>query len=203
MMNFRRIVWTGAIAGVLTGCSTTSWLGSVFHPGAASASSAAVATPTTQVLTDQGLGTITARTAVSQTALRNALPARYRLRGGMRNWQGRYLADWQALEGDQLRLEIYGPPGGTVQRIEISDPALRTASGIRVGTPFQRLYRRAYGYCRNLPGDESGARILCRDPDSRHISYLFRGQWQGPAQLLPSDDVLKNWTISKIIWQAD
>ncbi|MCU8666692.1 DUF1131 family protein, partial [Klebsiella pneumoniae] len=27
------------------------------------------------------------------------------------------------------------------------------------------------------------------------------GHWSGPDELMPSDDTLKNWKVSKIIWR--
>ncbi|MFA2251935.1 DUF1131 family protein, partial [Escherichia coli] len=29
----------------------------------------------------------------------------------------------------------------------------------------------------------------------------FSGEWSGPEGLMPSDDTLKNWKVSKIIWR--
>ena len=36
---------------------------------------------------------------------------------------------------------------------------------------------------------------------SQHISYQFSGEWSGHGGLMPSDDTLKNWKVSKIIWR--
>ncbi|PPS58890.1 hypothetical protein CRX72_24575 [Pantoea sp. BRM17] len=43
--------------------------------------------------------------------------------------------------------------------------------------------------------------VECQAPGSQHIFYVYSGKWHGPAGLMPSDDTLKSWTISKIVWQ--
>ncbi|HCC09731.1 MAG TPA: DUF1131 domain-containing protein, partial [Atlantibacter hermannii] len=35
----------------------------------------------------------------------------------------------------------------------------------------------------------------------QHITYVFTGEWRGPEGLMPSDDALKNWKLSKIVWR--
>ncbi|WP_368918656.1 DUF1131 family protein, partial [Citrobacter sp. FDAARGOS_156] len=32
-------------------------------------------------------------------------------------------------------------------------------------------------------------------------SYIFSGEWSGPEDIMPSDDTLKAWKVSKIIWR--
>lgn len=43
--------------------------------------------------------------------------------------------------------------------------------------------------------------VECQAEGSQHISYAFTGHWSGPDELMPSDDTLKNWKVSKIIWR--
>ncbi|MDU3158053.1 MAG: DUF1131 family protein, partial [Hafnia alvei] len=33
--------------------------------------------------------------------------------------------------------------------------------------------------------------------------YVFSGEWSGPEGLMPSDDTLKNWKITQIVWHAN
>ncbi|VFS78927.1 RpoE-regulated lipoprotein [Raoultella planticola] len=44
--------------------------------------------------------------------------------------------------------------------------------------------------------------VECQADGSQHISYAFTGHWNGPEELMPSDDTLKNWKVSKIIWRG-
>ena len=50
-------------------------------------------------------------------------------------------------------------------------------------------------------GRGNGAVVECQAEGSQHISYAFTGHWSGPDELMPSDDTLKNWKVSKIIWR--
>lgn len=73
--------------------------------------------------------------------------------------------------------------------------------GVSIGAPFSQLYKKAFGVCQKGTGDDSG-QIECAAPDSKHVSYLFAGNWHGPEGLMPSDDTLQSWKVSKIIWRA-
>ena len=80
------------------------------------------------------------------------------------------------------------------------DSAISAASGVKIGTPFSELYGKAFGNCeKGVP--DNGAVVECKAPGSQHISYAFTGHWSGPDELMPSDDTLKNWKVSKIIWR--
>ncbi len=153
-----------ALPVVLTGCSTLSAVNwSAAYPWNWFGSSTEV--------TEQGVGNLTADTALEQSAIESALGGDYRLRSGMRTQNGTIIHYFEALKDDQLALVINGEKS-TVGRIEVLDTEIETDKGVKIGTPF-----------------------------SDHISYQFSGIWNGPEGLMPSDDTLKSWKISKIIWQ--
>jgi len=181
-----------ALPVVLTGCSTLSavkW--SAAYPWNWFGSSTDV--------TEQGVGNLTAATPLEQSAIESALGGDYRLRSGMRTQNGNIVHYFEALKDDQLAMVINGDKS-TVTRIEVLDSDVETDSGVKVGTPFSDLYQKAYGNCTSAPSEESVA-VECKAEGSQHISYQFSGTWNGPEGLMPSDDALKNWKVSKIIWQ--
>lgn len=181
-----------ALPVVLTGCSTLSAVNwSAAYPWNWFGSSADV--------TEQGVGNLSAATPLEQEAIASAISSDYRLRSGMKTQNGTIVHYFEALKGDQLALVINGDKGN-IKRIEVLDSEIETESGVKVGTPFSDLYQKAYGNCVSVPGDDSVA-VECKAEGSEHISYLFSGNWSGPEGLMPSDDALKNWTVSKIIWQ--
>ncbi|WP_168403989.1 RpoE-regulated lipoprotein [Erwinia amylovora] len=150
-------------------------------------------------VSEQGVGGINGSTALQQQALSDGLNGNYRLRQGMRTADGNIVHFWQALNSDkQVKLELTGQ--STVSRVDISDHTIATASGVKIGTPFSSLYKKAFENCQKASGADS-ASVECKAPDSQHISYVFSGDWHGPEGLIPSDQTLKNWTISKIIWR--
>lgn len=181
-----------ALPLALTGCSTLSAINwSAAYPWNWFGSSTEV--------TEQGVGNITAATALDQDAIQDALGSDYRLRSGMKTENGTILHYFEALKDDRLALVINGDKG-TVNHVEVMDDAIATASGVKVGTPFSELYSKAFGNCSSAPSSDSVA-VECKAAGSQHISYLFTGEWSGPEGLMPSDDTLKNWKVSKIIWK--
>ncbi|HDR2753401.1 TPA: RpoE-regulated lipoprotein [Enterobacter asburiae] len=181
-----------ALPLALTGCSTLSSINwSAAYPWNWFGSSTEV--------TEQGVGKITASTALDQDAIQSALSSDYRLRSGMKTENGTIVHYFEALKGDTLALVINGDKG-TVNRVAVMDEDIPTTSGAKVGTPFSALYKQAFGNCTSVPSDDSVA-VECKAEGSEHISYLFTGTWSGPEGLMPSDDTLKNWKVSKIIWK--
>ncbi len=181
-----------ALPVVLTGCSTLSAVNwSAAYPWNWFGSSTEV--------TEQGVGNLTADTALEQSAIESALGGDYRLRSGMRTQNGTIIHYFEALKDDQLALVINGDKS-TVGRIEVLDTEIETDKGVKIGTPFSDLYQKAYGNCINVPADDN-VTVECKAEGSQHISYQFSGTWNGPEGLMPSDDTLKSWKISKIIWQ--
>lgn len=184
-----------ALPLVLTGCSTLSSISSInwsaAYPWNWFGNSIEV--------TEQGVGNITGATALDQDAIQSALSSDYRLRSGMKTENGTIVRYFEALKDDKLALIVNGDKG-VVNRIDVMDSSIETASGVKVGTPFSELYQKAFGNCTSAIADDNVA-VECKAEGSQHISYLFTGEWSGPEGLMPADDTLKNWKISKIIWK--
>ncbi|MCS7491651.1 RpoE-regulated lipoprotein [Raoultella planticola] len=182
-----------ALPLALTGCSTMSavnwsaacpwnWFGSSME------------------VTEQGVGKLTATTPLNEQAISDALGGSYRLRSGMKAANGNIVRYFEALKDDKVAMTINGD-GGTINRIEVRDSEIKTDRGVQVGTPFSELYSKAFGHCQKGAND-NGAVVECQADGSQHISYAFTGHWNGPEELMPSDDTLKNWKVSKIIWRG-
>jgi hypothetical protein len=177
---------------MLTGCSTLSSVNwSAAYPWNWFGASTEV--------TAQGVGKINATTPMEQEAIASGLSSDYRLRSGMKTENGNIVRYFEALKDDQLALVISGDQS-TVKRIEVLDSEIETDSGVKIGTPFSDLYQKAFGNCVSAAAEE-GVGVECKDKESQQISYLFTGAWSGPEGLMPSDDTLKGWKVSKIIWQ--
>ena len=191
-MGFR--FWIVVAPLMLSGCSTLSsfswstlspfhWFSSGLH------------------IDNDGVGGVSASTPMQQEAVSQGLDGAYTLRSGMGIDNGQVTRFFQAMAQDKVAMTIAGD--ATVMRITVDSADLATAWGARVGTPFAALYARAYdGECRRVAAAEATS-VICRAPQSARVSYLVHGQWGGPAGLMPPDDVLKSWTVSQIVWQAD
>lgn len=177
---------------VLTGCSTLSSVNwSAANPWNWFGSSTEV--------TEQGVGALSAATPLNEQAIAEALDGDYRLRSGMKTANGNVVRFYEALNGDKVAMVINGEQG-TVSRIDVLDSDIPSAAGVKIGTPFSDLYSKAFGNCQPAAGDDHGA-VECNAEGSQHIRYLFSGEWKGPEGLMPSDDTLKTWKVSKIIWR--
>lgn len=177
----------------LTGCSTlgsVNW--SAANPWNWFGSSSEV--------NDEGVGVLTADTALDEASIADALDGDYRLRSGMRSDRGgNVIRFYEALDGDKVALIVNGE-NGKVSRIDVLDSNIESDTGAKVGMPFSELYDKAYGNCTKATGDDSGG-VECKAQGSQHVSYVFTGSWNGPEGLMPPDDELKKWTLSKIIWR--
>lgn len=182
-----------ALPLALTGCSTMSAVNwSAAYPWNWFGSSMEV--------TEQGVGKLTATTPLNEQAISDALGGSYRLRSGMKAANGNIVRYFEALKDDKVAMTINGD-GGTINRIEVRESEIKTDRGVQVGTPFSELYSKAFGHCQKGAND-NGAVVECQADGSQHISYAFTGHWNGPEELMPSDDTLKNWKVSKIIWRG-
>lgn len=179
---------------LLTGCSTLSdfswsslspwnWFGSSLKVSA------------------KGVGGITAGTPMSETAVNDGLNNNYRLRSGMATSNGQIISYYQAMEGNEVKLVITGEAKGRVQRVDVMDRNIATEWGSKLGTAFGDMYGKAFGACKPAEGDDAG-KVECVAPQSRYVTYIFDGKWAGPQSIIPPDDTLKTWTVSKIIWHA-
>ncbi|WP_158782576.1 RpoE-regulated lipoprotein [Pantoea sp. BAV 3049] len=149
-------------------------------------------------VTEQGVGKVNGSTAMNEEAISDGLSGNYNVRKGMRGENGGVVTFFQAVSEKQVKVEVTGE--ATVSRIDVTDSTLPTADGKKVGTPFSDLYSKAFGSCQKGTGSDRDG-VECKAPGSQHISYVFSGEWHGPDGLLPSDETLKKWTISKIIWR--
>ncbi|BBI92755.1 putative conserved hypothetical protein [Serratia symbiotica str. Tucson] len=150
----------------------------------------------------KGVGDLNASTPMLQSAINAGLGGNYRLRGGMATRNGQVVAYYQALSGDKVKLVIIGQPKGRVQQVEIMDQNVVTVWGSKLGTPFSNMYSKAFGACK-LATDEDAGKVACIAEQSKYVTYIFSGKWAGSQEIIPPDDTLKNWVISKIIWHAN
>lgn len=189
-----------ALPLILTGCSSMSHMSmpsvswSSFNPLNWFGSSLTVS--------DKGVGEITASTPLTEEAIKDALDGDYTLRSGMSMSNGKMLSFYQAMSDKEVKMSITGAPKGSVQRVDVVDPKVESEWGVKIGTPFSDLYTKAFDVCVKGEGDDA-QNIECKAPQSTHVSYVFSGIWHGPDSLMPADDSLKDWKVSKIIWRAD
>ena len=147
-------------------------------------------------VTEQGVDGLNSMTPMTESGIRSGLGSHYQLREGMRTEKGEIVTFWQALKDGRVMLNIQGQ--STVSRIEVSDPEVATSDGVKIGSKFSQVYSKAFGHCQPTA---NGDVVSCRAPGSQHILLEYQGEWHGPQGIMPADDTLQNWTVSRIIWQ--
>lgn len=104
---------------------------------------------------------------------------------------------------DKVKLVIIGQPNkGRVQQVEIMDQDVLTIWSGKLGTPFSKMYSKKFDAYK-LATDEDAGRMACIAEQNKYITYIFSDKWAGSQEIIPPDDTLKNWAISKIIWHAN
>ncbi|WP_175486005.1 RpoE-regulated lipoprotein [Xenorhabdus japonica] len=153
-------------------------------------------------VSEQGMGKINKQTDMTQSAIEQSLAGKYRLRSGMEMQNGKLVSVVQGMKDGQVKLEFHGLVDGKVNRIDILDDGIKTVWGAKIGIPFSDLYKKAFGECQRSHDLTIQPTVVCTAPQSQHVSYVFTGIWDGPEGLMPSDDVLKNWKVSRIVWKS-
>ncbi|MBD2809957.1 RpoE-regulated lipoprotein [Xenorhabdus sp. Vera] len=152
-------------------------------------------------VSEQGVGNINQQTNMTQSAIEQELEGKYHLRSGMETKDGKLISIIQGMENNQVKLEFYGSVNGKVNRIDVRDEDIKTIWGTKIGTLFSDVYDKAFGACQRSNDFTTQPTVICIAPQSQHVSYVFSGIWDGPEELMPSDDVLKDWKVSQIIWK--
>lgn len=115
------------------------------------------------------MGKLTASTPLNEQAISDALGSDYRLRSGMKTDKGNIVHYFEALKNNSVALTINGD-NGAISRIDVRDADIKTASGVKIGTPFSDLYSKAFGNCQKGSHD-NGAVVEVR-PRGASISAM-------------------------------
>lgn len=152
-----------------------------------------------RVLTEKGFLGLNGETQLSKNAVSNVLDDKYHLISGVSMKNKEIQKVIQARQNDKLKLNFYANAEGKLVSIESFDPKIKTKQ-LAIGSKFSKLYQKAFNHCQLGFVDEQHTEVECLDPKEKNIRYTFTGQWKGPSNLIPSDDQLKSWTVSKITW---
>ncbi|MGK2889713.1 MAG: RpoE-regulated lipoprotein [Candidatus Malihini olakiniferum] len=152
-------------------------------------------------VSDAGVGGLNSGTPLAQESINKALNGNYLLRSGMGTTNGQITAFYEALNGNQIKLLISGKPKAQVNRVEVMDAKIASVWGVKIRDAFSAHYSKAFEVCQLAKGDDARS-VECVESQSKHVSYLYSGEWKGSEGLIPSDDILQSWHVSKIIWHA-
>lgn len=153
-------------------------------------------------ISENQIGAISIDTPFSEEGLSLALGANYHLRSGMGMRNNELFSYFQALkeidDKEQIAQIVYGKYDTGIVKVEVFEPGISTGEA-SIGTPFSDIFIQAFGAC-ELDRSNTNHNIICQSPKHQNINYVFSGEWNGPEELIPDNEALKVWKVSKIIW---
>jgi hypothetical protein len=156
---------------------------------------------TGMALGEEGIGPITARTPFQVAALRRLLPEYSVARSRSGSEGEEFPVITVSRSGETLLVINPDGTGGDIASVVVTAKGIKTRSGVTVGSGFtEALAGQTPKRC--VAGEEemSGS-VICPAPKSRHITYVFRGEYDGPDGQLPPLPVLRSWRISQLVWR--
>lgn len=155
------------------------------------------------LVTNDGIGGITAHTACTPKAVSAAL-------GGLPVTPKKIYFDDIAIpvlevtrDGKRVLLVFKQDPGTRVSRAVALAPESQTSTGVSVGTPMSEVYDRLPNPdCRNGLEQQAGL-VFCPAPYLGNVRFAFRCDHPTHDDSLPPPDVLARCPLERIIWLAD
>lgn len=142
------------------------------------------------LVSDQGVGALTASTPFTRAGLAAAFPAQV------------VTASEVASEGEAAPAFLIGPPEHPVATV-VGEGARITAvavhRGDRVGRRFSDLLVDPASCAPGL--EEASGTVVCPLPGSAAVVLRFSGAYEGPDGTLPPPSVLEAWTVDQVIWR--
>lgn len=151
------------------------------------------------VVSTEGVGGIRETTPFDQKELARLLPG-LKLAAGTRSTEGEEYPVIRVLE-KKRELAVITPSVDRkrIYSIIIGGARASNALGPKHGDSYSQVYGDGPGNCAAGMEELSG-KVICPDPGSRRVQYVFEGEDGGPDGQLPQPDVLSKWRITHIVW---
>jgi len=154
----------------------------------------------TFLVTDAGIGRLTAETPYTVKGVSAAL-------GGLTvkpttiYFRNIAIAALEAMREGKRVLLAYKRPGGVdVARASVYAPESVTSTGVAIGTPMGEVFEQLPDpNCRNGLERQSGL-VFCPAPNLENVRFAFRCNYETRGDALPPADVLARCPLEHIIW---
>jgi hypothetical protein len=153
-------------------------------------------------ITDSSVGPLDGQTPFDREQLQDALKG-YMVTIGSNELDGRIVNTYRvALDGVQL-IEIYPTSdNASIGRIAVLSPDLEDPNGNHVGSVFSATFGDQPPPALTPGMSEFTGDVLCPAPGLSNVTYVFQGDWTGPAGVIPPQNVLDTWSVRCIIWKS-
>ena len=143
------------------------------------------------------------KTSFDPMAIRQKLPPGYAVTKGTYRSEDGELPTINVLRNDEPILSVYPDRYGRIGLIQVLNPKVAVGDG-RIGSPFETFFPEPEEADCVRGMEELSDTAICSLPDSRRINLLFDGSaWDGPDDVLPPPDQLRDWPLKYVIWSAE
>jgi hypothetical protein len=159
------------------------------------------ATPPELSISDKGLGPISSDTRFDQKEVQRLLPGlTVKRKVGMT--EGEEFPTLVILN-QKSALATINPSedGNSIFSIRVANPRVINSLGPKIGMKYGGIYGDLVHKSCEAGMEEMSGAVICLDPKSKHIHYVFKGRHDGPDGELPNISALKNFTLREIVWK--
>ncbi len=163
----------------------------------AAASAVAAQTPPL-VVSDGGVSGITARTAYTVDAIKDALGGGFYAIPRTLGYEDQRFPIYEIARGNVPALWVLGHNGGTVDSVVVFAVDAATTNGVTVGMTWSQVYAsRPQPRCTRGMEQETGS-AFCSLPGFTNVRLVFRTNTDD----LPPAEVLSHSRVESIVWRA-
>jgi hypothetical protein len=145
------------------------------------------------------LGPITAQTRFSAAELSSLFPGAV-VTEATGATEGETFPTLRVADGERVLFEVRSADGAEIHSVEIMPNVAVDNLGVQHGETYAEVFG-AGSSARCAPGvEEQSGQAVCAAPRSGHVSLVFAGIWDGPDGELPPPEVLREWTVERVIW---
>lgn len=85
--------------------------------------------------------------------------------------------------------------------IRVTNDKVSNLLGPKIGMKFVSIYGGSVPESCSAGMEELSGTVICQDPNSEHILYIFKGEYDSPDGEVPNISALKNFVINEIVWR--
>jgi hypothetical protein len=160
----------------------------------------AIEAPTLTV-SDKGLGSISATTAFNLSEVEKLVPG-FVVKSKKSMTETEEFPILVVMDHDSLLATINPTEDRKkIFNIRITGNKVSNALGPKIGTRYASIYGASVNPSCSAGQEEMSGAVICPDPKSKHVSYVFKGHYDGPDGEVPAVAALKNFVVSEIVWQ--
>jgi hypothetical protein len=153
-------------------------------------------------ITGSSVGPLDGQTPFDMERLQELLKG-YSLSPGNNQLDGRSVSTYRVVRDGVQFIEIYPSADSTgISRIAVLSPDLEDPNGNHVGSVFSAVFGDQPPAVLTPGMSEFTGDVLCPAPGLSNVTYVFHGDWTGPAGVIPPQNVLDSWAVRCIIWKS-